>query len=59
MNAIIDELVDLVDVLNLEMRDTELSIEFFDRAVCEAHQQGLITDEECEAFATYLAERVT
>jgi len=54
MRDILSELVDLVDVLNLQPRDTELSIEFFDRAVCEAHQQGLITDDECAAYAAYL-----
>jgi hypothetical protein len=54
MNAILNELCDLVDVLNLEPRYTELSIEFFDRAVVEAHQTGLISDEECDLFAAYL-----
>ena len=56
MKAIMDELIDLVDVLNIEPRDTELGIEFFDRAVCEAHQLGLINDEECDAFAGWLSE---
>jgi hypothetical protein len=54
MKDALKELVDLIDLLNLEPSETELSIEFFDRAVIEAHQQGLISDEECDCFAAYL-----
>jgi hypothetical protein len=49
-----NELIDLVNLLNLEPRDTELGFEFFDRAVEEAHRKGLINDDEVDAFAAYL-----
>lgn len=56
MNALTQQLVDLVDVLNLEPSDSELSIEFFDRAVIAGIETGLLNDGEADALAGYLNE---
>ena len=58
MKHALQQLVDLVDILNMEPSEHEVSIDFFDRAIQSGLERGLLRDVEADEMVAQLEELI-